>query len=121
MTTINGYEVFKRIRFLATKRGISIRQVALKAGFRSPNTIYRYNQGVNPRKPSLNAIAEVLNTTTDYLSGKTDNWEKKSRSKEDADLDRMLDDTRSFDGKPMTKHDREVIRDYLEWRFHNKK
>ena len=76
MTTKNGYTIFSRIQEIANKRGISIRQVALKSGFNSPNAIYRYKQGVSPRKTTLNAIADALNTTPEYLLGETDDWQK---------------------------------------------
>lgn len=76
MTTKNGYTIFSRIQEMANKRGMSIRQVALKSGFNSPNAIYRYKQGVSPRKTTLNAIADALNTTPEYLLGETDDWQK---------------------------------------------
>lgn len=76
MTTKNGYTIFSRIQEIANKRGMSIRQVALKSGFNSPNAIYRYKQGVSPRKTTLNAIADALNTTPEYLLGETDDWQK---------------------------------------------
>ena len=75
MTTKNGYTIFSRIQEIANKRGMSIRQVALKSGFNSPNAIYRYKQGVSPRKTTLNAIADALNTTPEYLLGETDDWQ----------------------------------------------
>lgn len=76
MTTKNGYTIFLRIQEIANNRGMSIRQVALKSGFNSPNAIYRYKQGVSPRKTTLNAIADALNTTPEYLLGETDDWQK---------------------------------------------
>ena len=36
------------------------------------------------------------------------------------DLDKMLDEAMSFDGKPMSENDRAVIRAYLEGKFGNK-
>ncbi|MCT3341635.1 XRE family transcriptional regulator [Lactobacillus johnsonii] len=80
MTTKNGYTIFSRIQEIANKRGMSIRQVALKSGFNSPNAIYRYKQGVSPRKTTLNAIADALNTTPEYLLGETDDWQKHETS-----------------------------------------
>lgn len=71
---LTGYEIYDRIKFVASKRGIKIRQLALKAGFKSPNTIYNYKNGSIPSAPSLRAIANALPTTTNYLLGKTDDW-----------------------------------------------
>ena len=76
MTTNNGYKIFSKSQEVAHKRGMSIRQVALNSGFNSPNAIYRYKQGVSPRKTTLNAIADALNTTPEYLLGETDDWQK---------------------------------------------
>ncbi|MCT7895190.1 MAG: XRE family transcriptional regulator, partial [Lactobacillus gasseri] len=38
----------------------------------------------------------------------------------EADLDEMLDNARSFDGKPMDDHDRALIRAYLKGLYDNK-
>lgn len=75
MSTFNGYTIFEKIQFLASKRGKPIRQIAIEAGFKSPNAIYRYKQGVTPRNTSIEAIAKVLNTTPEYLKGQTDDWQ----------------------------------------------
>ena len=94
MTTKNGYTIFSRIQEIANKRGMSIRQVALKSGFNSPNAIYRYKQGVSPRKTTLNAIADALNTTPEYLLGETDDWQKHEQVEpKRLNLDELKDDT----------------------------
>lgn len=73
-TTANGYSIFEKINFLAQKRGITIRQVAIDSGFKSPNAIYRYKQGVTPRFASIEAIAKALSTSSSFLRGETDDW-----------------------------------------------
>ncbi|CCI81567.1 helix-turn-helix domain-containing protein [Lactobacillus hominis] len=105
MTTKNGYVIFSKIQEIANKRGMSIRQVALKSGFNSPNAIYRYKQGVSPRKTTLNAIAEALHTTPEYLLGETDDWQKhKSAQTKKINLDELEDDTvlATLNGKPLS-------------------
>ena len=72
--------VFERIKHVAQIRGMNLREVAKKAGFKSETGIYRYNQGVTPRDSTLKSIAEVLNTTPEYLKGKTDNIESISKT-----------------------------------------
>lgn len=67
--------LFERIKFVTKKRGKTIREVALAAGFNSESAIYRYNQGVNPRKATLEAIARAIPTSVEFLEGKTDNWQ----------------------------------------------
>ena len=75
MTTFNGYTIFEKIKFLANKRGKTIRQIAIDSGFKSPNAIYRYKQGVTPRSASIDAIAKSLNTSSSFLKGETNDWE----------------------------------------------
>lgn len=68
--------VYSRIKKVADLRGISLRQVALQSGLKSANAIYRYKDGIEPRRPTLEAIAHTLNTTPEYLLGETDDWQK---------------------------------------------
>lgn len=67
--------LFERIKFVTKKRGKTLTKVAHDAGFNSENAIYRYNQGVKPRKATLEAIARAIPTTVEYLEGKTDDWD----------------------------------------------
>ena len=64
--------IFERIKDLANKRHFSnLQEVAEKAGY-GKNLIYSWKRK-KPNSDSLKAVAEVLNTTTDYLNGLTDN------------------------------------------------
>ncbi|WP_143068168.1 helix-turn-helix domain-containing protein [Enterococcus malodoratus] len=71
----------------------------------------------------LKAIAALFEVSTDYLLGNTNikNKQSSDSTKEnkytDADLDRMLDNAMSFDGEPITDHDREIIRAYLKGKY----
>lgn len=60
----------------------------------------------------LRQIALALGQSTDTLLNLSSNSSISS-----TDLDEMLDNARSFDGKPMTDHDREIIRAYLLGHF----
>lgn len=62
----------------------------------------------------LRSIALALDVSSDTLLNLNDS--KRSQFTDD-DLDAMLDDARSYDGKPINDHDREVIRAYLEGHF----
>ena len=64
--------IFERIKYVANKRGMNLRDVAKRAGFKSETGIYRYNQGVTPRDSTLQSIADVLNTTAEFLKGETE-------------------------------------------------
>lgn len=61
MTTV------ERIKKLAKDHGMSLQQVAEKAGI-GVNSIYRWNK-VTPSSNSLEKVAKVLNVTPDYLRG----------------------------------------------------
>lgn len=64
--------IFDRIKELAKQRHFSnLQEVATAAGL-GKNLIYSWKKK-KPNSESLKAVAEVLNTTTDYLNGLTDN------------------------------------------------
>lgn len=86
---MNTYE---RIRTAAKLRGISLRELSKKVGFKSENAIYRYNQGINPRKSTLQAIANTLNVSMDYLEGKTDEIKRPKINPKVKGLARKLND-----------------------------
>lgn len=72
-----------------------------------------------PDYEMLISIAKLFNTTTDYLTGKTDDPMPNTESQKD-DLDEMIDDARFFDGKQMDDHDKELVRSILK-RIYNEK
>lgn len=61
--------LFNRIKERAKSFDMSLQDVAEKAGI-SPNTIYSWKVKT-PRSDKLRIVADVLNTTTDYLNGLT--------------------------------------------------
>lgn len=65
--------LFERTKKASNERGLSLQQVAEKAGL-SKNTIYKWKDNQqNPRFVTVKAVAEVLNVSVDYLLGNTDN------------------------------------------------
>lgn len=72
-----------------------------------------------PNIEAINKIASIFNVSTDYLLG---NPEKISNTKtaDIEDLDKMIDNARSFGGKKMTENDREIIKAYLKGFYDNK-
>lgn len=86
---MNTYE---KIRTAAKLREISLRELSKKVGFKSENAIYRYNQGINPRKSTLQAIANTLNVSIDYLEGKTDEMKRPKLNPKVKELVRKLND-----------------------------
>ena len=76
---------FERTKKLAKIRKMSLREVNDKAKL-GTNTIYNW-KSKKPGSDALAAVAKVLNTTTDYLKGLTDDHNPSSRNKAQADLD----------------------------------
>ncbi|WP_072153186.1 helix-turn-helix domain-containing protein [Weissella viridescens] len=108
---------FERTRDLAKQRGMNLKQVAQKAGL-SENALYRYNQGINPKYPTVKAIADVLGVSVDYLLGNTDEMHPKQEdaSAENADLKKYFDENipLQFDGREIPQEDLKIIKRILE-------
>lgn len=62
-----------------------------------------------PGSDTLNELADYFGTSTDELLGR-----HSTPTYNDDDLDEMLDNAHSYDGKPLDDHDRELIRQYLK-------
>lgn len=102
-----------RLIGLREEKNLSKTTVAKKLGL----SVQRYaNWEYGTREPdleNLKAIAKLFDVSIDYLTGQTDSRKNKS-TVSDADLEDMLDNARSFSGKPMSDHDREIIKTYLK-------
>lgn len=59
--------IYENIKKTARLKGLSIKDVTKKAGFKSPNSIYNYKYSTNPSSTSLKVIADVLEVTPDML------------------------------------------------------
>lgn len=103
---------FERIKELAKNKGMSLVDVNDKAGL-GTRTIYHWKTK-QPSNDSLKAVAKVLNTSTDYLNGLTDNPLPQSKKQNvQADLDD--DDTIfTFQGRPIPPEDLKIIRRLLK-------
>lgn len=101
---------------LRERRGLS--QAALSKELNiSQATLAMYE--TNKRRPNvemLNSIADYFNVTTDYLLGRP---EKTDTTKSDK-IEDMLDSAMTFDGKPLSNNDRNVIRGMIEAYLKNK-
>ncbi|HFZ4609133.1 TPA: helix-turn-helix domain-containing protein, partial [Enterococcus faecalis] len=104
-----------RIKLLAKERGKSLNRIEEELGL-PKNVLYRMKTSDNPTKDRLETLANYFDVSVDYLLGRTDNTKATDEKKSD-DLDDVLDNVMSFDGKPLDDHDREVIRAYLKGRF----
>lgn len=73
----------------------------------------------NKREPSpkvLRRIADYFNVSTDYLLGRSNN-----KTKSDSlSLDEAVDSVMSFDGRPVTDHDRQMMKSLWKSYLENK-
>lgn len=73
----------------------------------------------NKRKPSpkvLKRIADYFNVSTDYLLGRSNN----KKGKKGLSLDEAVDSVMSFDGRPVTDHDRQMMKSLWKSYLENK-
>lgn len=99
---------FERIKKTATDHGLSLQDTAQKAGI-GINTIYGWKR-YTPASDKLQAVADALSVSTDYLLGNTDdpNPAPKDGKPKPVDLaDR--DVPMMFEGKPISDEDRAIF------------
>ena len=76
--------IFERTKEIAKKRGLSLQETATAAGI-GINSIY----GWKNKKPSIDrmqAVADVLGVSVDYLLGNTDDMHTNKKDESTADL-----------------------------------
>lgn len=102
---------FERIKKLAKQKHLSLVEINDKAGL-GTRTIYHWNK-TKPSNDNLKAVAKVLNTTTDYLNGLTDDPNPIS-SNRPSTVDLKEPHIFSYGGQPISDDDMEIIRSILE-------
>lgn len=71
----------------------------------SQTTVTAWENGrAEPSSSYVAKLATFFNVSTDYLLG------RKAPDNNDIDLDRAIDNAMSFDGKPVTDHDRKMMK-----------
>lgn len=71
------------------------------------------NYEYGSREPDLELlkkISEIYNVSTDYLLGRTED----PAATFNDEIDSMLDNAMTRDGKPLSKNDRDIIRNMIE-------
>ena len=107
----------ERLKNLRKKAGLTQKQIAEKLQV-GQNSYSNWEKGKRtPIQPTIEKLAEILNTSTDYLLGKTDIPDRDL----EIDIDNAIDNSVAYDGKPITDNDREIIKDFLKDYFANKK
>lgn len=78
-----------------------------------PTTVSGWEIGRNePSVDMIQRMAKFFNVTADYLLGVSS-----SNDDNESDLSKALNAARSFDGKPLTDHDRKVVKGILQSYF----
>ena len=107
----------ERLKSLRLEAKLTQKQIAEKLEI-GQNTYSYWEKGITlPANKNLQKISEIFNTTTDYLLGNTDN---KNSTKFEDDLEESLNTAKAFSGKPISEHDREVMREILTEMFKDK-
>lgn len=107
--------VYQRIKDLANERHISISELERTLNF-SNGIISKWNKNM-PNTKQLIPIANFFDVSTDYLLGRT---KERSFNKHDKNINEALDEAMSYDGKPLTDHDRDIMKQLLNVYLENK-
>ena len=98
-------EFSERLTNLRENKGWSKTYVAKTIGLSSMQTYANWEYGrTEPDFETTKKLANLFNVSTDYLLG------RKTSDKSEIDLDRAIDHAMSFDGKPVTEHDRKMMK-----------
>lgn len=96
---------FERIKKLAKKRDVTLQKVANDLGF-GESTLYKWKKQT-PNGEYLSKVADYFHVSVDYLLGRED-------KEPDTDIERILDNAMSYDGKPLTEHDRKALKGIIK-------
>lgn len=110
--------LFENVQKTAKQRGLSIRALNEKAQL-GTNAIYKWKTQ-KPSTDKLQAVADVLGVSVDYLLGNTDDMHANKNTPTDTDLEEMLDGAVAYGGKPMSDNDRTILKGMLKAYFDNK-
>lgn len=95
--------IFERTKEAADQQGLSLQEVATKAGI-GINSIYGWKKK-DPTVSKLQKVAEILHVSVDYLLGD----DSKSNFADLADDSTLF----TYEGKPIDDEDKEIIRRLL--------
>lgn len=105
----------ERIKGLAKKQGKSLNKIEEDLGY-GKNVLYRLKNS-NPSTERLQEIADYFDVSVDYLLDREKKKNMSNASLTSDDLNKLLDNVKSFDGKPITENDKEAVRIFLEGRL----
>lgn len=102
--------LFERVKITAQARGLNLQTTARRAGL-GINSIYAWKKKA-PSADRLQAVADVLHVSVDYLLGNTD--DPSTDSKKPVDLSGT--NVFTYQGMPIPEDDWEIIQDILKRR-----
>lgn len=102
--------LFERTKETAKQRGMSLKSLNDQANL-GKNAIYSWKTS-KPGMSALQAVADVLGVSVDYLLGNTDEMHPaKSSAKEPVDLDEILNEEgmAMFEGQPLSEEYKKAL------------
>lgn len=99
--------LYEKIKELAARKNISIRQLEEKLGFANA-TLRRWDQN-KPSVDKIQAVAKFFNVSVDYLLGN-----ESASSVPDLTIDQILDSVENYSGGELNESDREMLRIIIE-------
>lgn len=96
----------QRIRDLRKQKRMSQTELAKSAGVSQTTVTAWENNKAEPSSSAVAQLADIFNVTTDYLLGRPDKQETKKDDVELSDDDVIM----TWQGKPLSDEDRELIR-----------
>lgn len=103
--------LYERTTKLSKQRGYSLKNLAIKAGL-AENSIYDWKKST-PKADNLQKVADVLNVSTDYLLGRTDEMNLAQSNNELSGFDEEI--MMAFDGKPIPDEDKEKLLEFARF------
>lgn len=99
---------YDRLKSLTQRQGLSINELEERVGL-GRNTLYSWKTKV-PSGTNLMKVADYFHVSTDYLLGR----ESKADMVHNMTVDEALGTIMSYNGKPVSDHDKRVMKDLLE-------
>lgn len=110
--------ILERIKLLVNRKKMTIAELERKLDF-SQGSISRWNKTV-PGSDKIQKVADYFDVTTDYLLGRTDRPNAYLHEDKDITVEEALESVMSYDGKPLSDNDRDVIKGIILGYLNNK-
>ncbi|EMB68643.1 helix-turn-helix domain-containing protein [Streptococcus mutans] len=112
----------ERLKTLRLEAGLTQKQIAKKLHIKQQSYSRWENSVSKPSRKTLEILSKFFDVSTDYLLGKTNIKKEIPEGEElEKELDRAIDNSVGFEGKPVSDRDRETIKRVLREYFANQK